>query len=186
MSRRGYTLIELIVAMGLASLVIVGMNSLLLPLVRAQANAARTQSAQGGLAGALGAVEKSLRGATAVTNPSLPGFPSDRLEGCWNAVASGTGFAALDPSRPVGWFAVCVSGGALYYHRGDGCPARYSCGRDALAEFGGGRSRSAEAAFLRVGRGSPVVEASLSLTSGDATARATTAVAVEEASGEAR
>lgn len=179
----GFTLLELVVAMALASIVIVGMNSLLLPLVRAQAEAARTLSAQAGLAGALGAVEKALRTSSVVTTPSLPGIPGDRLEGCANAVADGAAYAPADPARPVRWFALCARDGALYFHQGLGCPARYACGFEAAGEFGGGAVHGAAAVFTRPARASPVVDVELSLASGGVVARARSAVAVGAAAG---
>ncbi|MBI3564818.1 MAG: prepilin-type N-terminal cleavage/methylation domain-containing protein [Elusimicrobia bacterium] len=179
----GFTLIELVVAMALASLVIVGLNSLMLPLVRAQVSATRTQSTQSGLTGALSAVERALRTSSVVTAPAMPGFPSDRLEGCANAVPEGAAFVAADPGRPTRWFAMCAREGALYYHQGGGCPARYVCGRDAAAEFGGGVVRGASAAFTRPSRWSPVVDVELSFASGDVSSSARTAVAVGAAAG---
>jgi len=181
----GFTLIELVVAMALATIVIVGMDRLLLPLVRAHVDAARSATAQAGLTGALGAAEKALRRATLVTCPQLIGYPADRLEGCANAVAPGAGQAPvpLDPARPMSWFAMCAADGALYYHEGPGCPARYSCGQGALAEFGGGRAPSATASFTRATSADAAVDIRLTLASGPSTASAQSAAAVAAAAG---
>lgn len=179
----GFTLIELVVAMALASLVLVGLNSLMLPLVRAQVSAARTQSTQSALAGALSAAERALRTASVVTAPALAGLPSDRLEVCANAVPEGAAYAAADPARATRWSAVCARDGAIFYHQGRGCPARYVCGQAAAAEFGGGVVHGASASFTRPSRWSPVVDVELALTSGDASSSARTAVAVGAAAG---
>lgn len=183
--RGGFTLTELIVAMSLAAIVIVGMNNLLLPLIRSQVAAARSATAQAGLTGALGAAEKALRRATLVTSPALAGLPADRLEGCVNALPQGAGLppVPLDPGRPMTWFALCSWNGELFYHEGAGCPPRYACGQAALAEFGGGTSRSASAAFTRPSNASAAVDIALSLTSGSSTASAQSAVAFAAAAG---
>jgi prepilin-type N-terminal cleavage/methylation domain-containing protein len=180
-----FTLIELVVAMALASIVIIGMNSLLLPLVRVQAQSMHTQTAQASLTGALSAVEKAVRQASLVTTPSMPGFPSNSLAGCTNAILPGPALppVALDPSQPMGWFALCAADGRFYYHEGTGCPAVYSCGANAVAEFGGGLAPSATASFSRSTKSSAAIDISLTAASGDTTLSANTAVAFAAAAG---
>lgn len=181
----GFTLIELIVAMALASIVILGMNNLLLPLVRVQAQSMHTQTAQASLTGALSAVEKAVRRASLVTTPSMPGFPSNSLAGCTNAVLSSPTLppVALDPSQPMAWFALCAADGRFYYHEGTGCPAVYSCGVNALSEFGGGLAPSATASFSRSSKSNAAIDISLTAASGDTTLSANTAVAFTGAAG---
>ncbi len=181
----GFTLIELIVSMALASIVIVGMNNLLLPLVRAQGRSLRTQTAQAALTGALGAAEKAVRGASLVTMPAIPGFPSNSLAGCTNAVATGPkqDISPLDPALPMTWFAVCSAGGVFYYHEGAGCPAVYSCGAGAKAEFGGGPAPSATASFTRSTKSSAAIDLCLTAASGDTVESACSAVSFAAAAG---
>ena len=87
-ARGGFTLIEVILAMALGSMVIIGLSNLLVPLTQAQLFAARGQTAQLNAVSAQSATERALRQATYVKIPSAPGLPSDRLEGCQNAIVA--------------------------------------------------------------------------------------------------
>jgi prepilin-type N-terminal cleavage/methylation domain-containing protein len=177
--RGGFTLLELIFAMGLACVIMVAMADLSVPLARAQARSARGQANQLELAAGLAAVHRELAEATYVSSPSMP---SDVLTGCANAaVPPGGGVPApVDPSRPERWFAFCARDGSLYYHRGDGCPGRYECGRDAAFRFGGG-AQTAEALFTRPSAAAPVVDVRLEVASGSETAAADDAAAYASA-----
>lgn len=169
-AQAGFTLLEVVIAGGLATLVVLGLSAVVLPLVRAQALSAQGASAQMGAAAALSATDREIRQATWIATPSLAGVPSDRLEGCDNARAPRppAGPEPLDPSAPMRWFAFCVQDGLLYYHAGQGCPAAYQCGRGASGSFGGGREPRARASFVRPATGGAAVDVSLTLASGEA------------------
>jgi type II secretory pathway pseudopilin PulG len=181
----GFTLIELILAVGLSSLVMLGLMYLVVPLARSQALATRGQTLQLNLAAALKTADREISEASWLQSPSRPGMPAGALEGCSNASApSGSSMPApLDPSRPMRWFAMCSSSGILYDHEGPGCPPRYSCGLSPNAAFGGGASPQASASFTRASPFTTVVEIDLSLGSQGTSLAAQSAAAFAGAAG---
>lgn len=184
-AERGHTLMEVIISMALGSIVLVGLSNLMLPLVKSQIAAMRGQTAQLALVSAQSAVERSLRQASYVRAPSAPGLPSDKLEGCENAfVEAGKDPAAIDPARPMRWFAYCTQDNMMYAHAGDGCPPQYACGLAPYATFGGGSLTSgATAQFTRASGLTTVVEVDLAFASADASASAQSAVTYAGAAG---
>src|SRR5579885_3186094 len=60
----GFTLLEVVIAGGLATLVVLGLSAVTLPLVRAQVVSARGAAAQMGAAAALSLVDREIRQAT--------------------------------------------------------------------------------------------------------------------------
>lgn len=185
--RDGFTLIELVLAVTLASIVMLGMSSLLLPLVRSEVAAARGQTIQLNLAAALKTADREISQASWLRTPSAAGAPADRLEGCQNASAPSSVAAAapLDPTRPMRWFALCPADGRLYYHTGAGCLLAYPylCGSAPASVFGGGTSPQAQASFLRSSPYTTVVDISLSMTSGGTSGSLSSAAAFAGAAG---
>jgi len=182
---RGFSLMELMVAMGLSSIVMITLLSLTLPMVRAQAGDARSMTAQMNLAGLMSVMDREMRGATYLTAPQGVGFSSRVLAGCSNAAVApgGTVPVPVDPSAPMRWFAFCGDGQSLYYHAGTGCPASYVCGAAETAAFNGGRDSSVSASYVRPSALSTVVENTTTITSLDQTATLTSAVAYSAAAG---
>lgn len=185
--RGGFTLIELILALFLAAIIMAGLGSILTPLVRTQVLASSAQTSQLNLAAVTQLIERELRQASLVRQPS-PGTSSGALEGCANA-APPTGTEAIDGTRPMSWFAFCVSDGIVYYHSGAGCPvaAAYLCGASPAAAFRWGPSSTSQFLFTRPLAGkSTLVTAVLRASSGLTTARATSAVAFQAPDGGAQ
>ncbi|MDE2509757.1 MAG: prepilin-type N-terminal cleavage/methylation domain-containing protein [Elusimicrobia bacterium] len=184
-ARGGFTLVELIMAMALGSLVIIGLSNLMVPLTRAQVYATRGLTAQMNAVAAQTAAERALREATWIGTPAAPGLPSDRLEGCANAVVDpGTDPVAMDPTRPMRWFAFCSQDGVVYEHAGDGCPPRYSCGTAPQGTFGGGSLTSgATAQFTRSSAFDSVVDIDLAFDSAGVSSHVLSAVAFSAAAG---
>jgi len=182
--RTGFTLIELVISMFLASIVMIALSSILTPLVQSQAYASRAQTVQLNLAAVDKVVERELRQASLVTQPSLPGLPSGVLEGCDNAAGSTP--APIDPASPMKWFAFCTAGGIVYYHSGAGCPASYACGASPTAAFSWGPAPWSLLVFTRPSAGSTLVTADMKASSGKSEAEVTSAVAFSAPSGGAQ
>jgi prepilin-type N-terminal cleavage/methylation domain-containing protein len=181
----GFTLIEVIISMALGSIVLIGLSNLLVPLTQAQLFAARGQTAQLNAVSAESATERALRQASYVASPATPGLPSDRLEGCQNAlVTPGQAAAAIDPAQPMRWFAFCSRGGLVYAHAGDGCPPHYTCGEAPLGTFGGGSLTSgATVQFTRSSAYDSVVEIDLTFDSAGVSSHVQSAVSYAAAAG---
>lgn len=182
--RKGFTLIELVVSMLLASIVLIALSSILTPLVQSQAYAARAQTVQLNLAAVDKLVEHELRQASLVTAPSLAGIPSGVLEGCANATGSTP--APIDPAAPMRWFAFCTTGGIVHYHSGSGCPAVYACGASPTASFTWGPAPWSSLAFMRPSAASTLVTADMKASSGKSEAEVTSAVAFSAPAGGAQ
>ena len=180
--RAGFTLVELVICMFLASIVLIALSSVLTPLVRSQAYASRAQTVQLSLAAVDKLVERELRQASLVTKPS--GLPSGALEGCDNA--AGATPAPIDPGAPMKWFAFCTTGGIVYYHSGAGCPAFYTCGTSPTAAFKWGPAPWSALAFARPSAGSTLVTADMKASSGKFEAETTSAVAFSAPAGGAQ
>lgn len=184
-TRAGFALIEVIVAMALAFFVLAALFSLMTPLASVEAAAMRSQTAQLNLAGALSVVERELRQATYVRAPAA-GATASALEGCANAAVppGGGAPAAIDPSRPMSWFAFCTDGTRLYYHAGSGaCPPAYRCGTGPAAVFAGGSASTVSASFARPSALTTVIQSSLSVASGGQTSSVQSEVAFAAAAG---
>lgn len=176
--RRGFTLIELVLAVGLSTLVLMAMASLMAPLARGHVRSIRQQTAQSAAAAAFLWVDRRLREASWIGSPSRSAVPTSALEGCANALRAGTGlFSPLDASRPMTWFAMCEHQGGLALHGGDGCPPRYRCGEGA-EDLRAGPKGAMTARFSRASEGAADVVAELSATSDGETTTLRTAGSV--------
>jgi prepilin-type N-terminal cleavage/methylation domain-containing protein len=184
-ARRGFTLIEMVIALALSTLVVVALAALTVPLARAQVSAARGQTAQVNMSYASGLVERELRQASWIRVPTAANAPSAVLEGCTNAyVPPGASLPQrVDPARPMRWFAFCSDARSIHYHTGADCPAVYACGDSPAFSFAAGGDSTAGATFTRPSALSGVIEATLSLRSRDSSAAATSAVALAAAAG---
>jgi Tfp pilus assembly protein PilW len=184
----GFSLIELVIAMLMASLVLVALTSILTPLIVTQVYAARAQGVQLNLDSAQQLIERELRQATFVNTPATAGMPSGVLEGCDNAAASPTppSPVPIDPASPMRWFAFCASGGIIYYHSGASCPAAYRCGASPVAAFSSGLNPQSTLTFARPSAASTLITATLTAASGNSSAVATTAVAFSAPAGGAQ
>lgn len=177
---RGFTLIELVISIALATLVMAALANLGAPLARAQARGLRAQTAQIDSSSMFLWADKRLREASWVGVPAASGAAADRLEGCGNADRTGPGgeFEPLDRAQPMTWFALCTGGGALQRHEGQGCPPAYRCGDGALDSFRGGPGGTATARFSRPFPLSSSVTAEFSASSGGESSSVTTTVSV--------
>jgi type II secretory pathway pseudopilin PulG len=181
----GFTLVELSLAAGLATLVILTLSYVMVPLVRAQVLAVKSQSVQLNLSAALKTADREISQASWLRAPSQAGGPSELLEGCANAAPPSDGVAAapLDPSRPMRWFALCPANGILYYHAGEGCPPVYTCGVAPTSSFAGGSASRTVATFTRASPLTTVVEIVMTMTNGEASGSLRSAAAFSGAAG---
>ncbi len=108
------SLVELIVATALGTLVLTAGLNLLGMGVRSQVYSTRQASIQGDAFLAWRAVEVELRQATAVFTPARVGAAADVLTGCDNYDAN---VGALNPAAPVSGFMFCEAGGSVYFYR---------------------------------------------------------------------
>ncbi|MBI4371769.1 MAG: hypothetical protein HY552_05680 [Elusimicrobia bacterium] len=185
----GFSLAEMVVALGLSFLTLAAAAGLLASTLRTQVAARASVASQLGVDAALGAVERELRQATLVGRPLVAGVPSSALEGCLNAaVAPGAPAPVpIDASASMSGFAVCAADRVLWLHQGPGCPLAYSCGEGsgvALAGVPGGAAE-AEASFTRAVAGQAIA-ADLTVRCGAESARAFTTVALAQAAARPR
>lgn len=180
----GFTLIELILAMFLSTLVMAALFSILTPLVRTQAYTARAQTVQLNLASVAQLVERELRQASLLSQPSSVGTPSGVLSGCANAAGSPP--VPIDPASAMRWFAFCASGGVVYYHSGGGCPSMYTCGTSPTGTFRWGPAPWSSLVFVRPSAGSTLVTAQMKAMSGESQAEINSAVAFSAPAGGAQ
>ena len=191
--RAGFTFVELIIAVFLSSIIMIGLSSILTPLVLSQVYSARAQTVQLNLAAINEMVERELRQASLVTQPAVGSVGSNTLEGCDNAAGSPP--APIDPNPPppldpvakMRWFAFCTKpspgDGIVYYHSGNGCPAAYACGASPTAAFTWPQPWSS-LLFTRPSAGSTLITAVLQASSGTgAVVMSTTAVSFSAAAG---
>lgn len=113
------TLIELVIAMSLGTMVMAAGLNLLSMSVSSQVHVVRQTRLQGDAFLAWRAVELELRQGTAILSPGGVGAESDVLTGCDNYDA---GLGALDPAAPVTGFMFCENAGRLYVYRLSTCP----------------------------------------------------------------
>lgn len=183
-AKRGMTLVELVIAMGLASIVVLSLANLAAPLARAQVLSHRAQTAQMAAATVLSWSDRTIREASYVRSPPAAGGPSSRLEGCVNGVPGEDGAvpARIDPALQVRWFALCPREGRVYIHQGYGCPAAfppyYRCGEEAAASF------AASASFTRASAASTVIDLEIEARSGEGVSNLRSSVGFSAAAGE--
>ena len=182
--RHGFTLIEFILAVSMGSIVIGALYSLMTMLVQSQVYSARSQTVQLNLMIIDKLVNKELRQATLLTQPSVAGTPSAVLEGCGNA--SGAPPAPIDTNSPMRWFAICSSAGTVYYHTGAGCPASYFCGTSPTAAFAWGFAPQAWLNFTRPSMAGTLVTTTMKASNQDASAQMDSAVAFSAPAGGAQ
>lgn len=182
---RGFTLIELIMAIGLSSLVLVALFSLSVPMARTEISSIQSQTAQLNVAGAMSVFEREVRQATYLKTPAA-GASGGVVEGCSNAAVlpGAASPTPLDASQPMHWFAFCADASLVYYHAGSGaCPPSYLCGTNPTGVFGGGRSSAVSAVFSRPSALTTVVQATFAVTSGAETSTLQNAVSYSAAAG---
>lgn len=168
LGRRGVTLIELVMAAGLSAFAFTALLALTDTAARRHLHALRTSSAQMDAALAFKAIEREMSQATYLLSPAIAGIEADALSACANA-APGPGGGApapIDPGKPMRFFAFCRSGGTLYRHSLEGCPALYSCGSGSDFAVGGAASPVA-ASFLRSSDGGRVMRISVTASSAE-------------------
>lgn len=128
---RGFTIIEMVIALSLGTMVLVAVNSLYMPLMRTQFDAYRRGGAQAEALIAHKSLRLSISQATEIYLPA-PSAGGDLLSGCSNFdSAKGAGVQGLlDPDGPSRSFYFCVEGGILYeYWAEASCPMFYPpCG----------------------------------------------------------
>jgi hypothetical protein len=179
-------LLELTLAVSLSGLVLIGLFSLMVPLVRSQVASAQGQTVQLNLSGARSVVARELRQATFLSAPAPAGTTTAKLEGCSNAAVppGGAAPAPIDATAPMHWFAFCSDSSRLYYHAGSGsCPPVYVCGVSPTAVFGGGADSAVSAGFIRLSALTTAVTASLSVTSGGQTSSVSDTISYSAAAG---
>lgn len=174
----GFSLIELLIALALGSLAIVGALSLVTNLAMAHVKGQKELSAEMGALTAARQAERELRQTTILIAP-LPSTSGPTLEGCANAVLRPGDAApsALDVSAPLRGYAFCSAAGVLYYHSSASCPPSYSCGSGGVPLAGSPGRSSASTSFTRTSARSALVEVDIAITAGTAIARARTSAA---------
>lgn len=120
----GFTLVEMVVAVILGALVMLGLAAVFGTVLRFQTTGARRDIVQAGGLISLRSITKDLQASTAITSPSSPcpggncsgsaTAAGDVLTGCTNwEMNSGQ---LLDPSTPMRTYHYCVQGDILWYH----------------------------------------------------------------------
>jgi len=163
--RRGVSLIELIIALGLSSMALFSLASLAGMAASQQVHAFKSSSVQMRTFTAFKVVEREMAEASYVLSPEQGGAALPLLEACANAQPAPGGWPpeAIDGTKPMRFFAFCLSGGTLYHHTLAGCPAAYTCGTNPAFAVGE-TARPVDASFLRP-PGSGVVKVTLTATS---------------------
>ncbi|MBI4061970.1 MAG: hypothetical protein HY403_11135 [Elusimicrobia bacterium] len=165
--RRGVSLVELVIATGLASLALAALAALTATGARHQVQALRSATAQMSAALAFKAIEREMSEATYVIAPAAGTSNATTLEACANArlPAAGGALEPINPARPMRFFAFCrTSAGIVRYHaRTTGCPAAYTCGAGPVASFGSS-ARPVDARFTRP-LGGDVIQVALTASS---------------------
>lgn len=108
----GFTLMELVVAIALSSMVMIALTTLFLPIVRTQMRSLNDLHSQGDAMTAHRGLLQSLRDASEIYHPAQGS--ADWISGCSNY--DSTLGAPIDGSAPNRSFYYCVAGGRLYYH----------------------------------------------------------------------
>lgn len=162
MSRRatkGFTLVELMLSIGLSVVVGLGLTYILTPVARGLSRSSRSRMLHVNAASVGGVVRRELLGASLLNKPALIGMPSESLEGCSNA--GGVPPAPLDFAVPMRWFAVCSVGVTAHYHAGSGCPGSYVCGQSSTASFSFAPAPGLQLTFIRPHNSSTALTANL-------------------------
>ncbi len=191
----GLTLIELVIAIGLSSLVLLGLASVWVPVLGTQVTLSKSAGAQGqSLLGYKGLV-REVSGASEVYDPPPPAAlssASDTLSGCSNySSAKGAGAQGLlDPSASNESFYFCVDGGGtLYMTTRTGSPAACpmappACGAAPAMALAQNVSHIGATPYFRRPAGQQdVVEVNYEVGSGDSAHDVSTTIAFESSSG---
>ena len=80
----GFTLVELILAVGLSTVVLIGAFSMLTSMIQYEVEAGRKGSVTGGSLMSLGAMNADIAAASCLVTPPLSGVPGDSLVVCTN------------------------------------------------------------------------------------------------------
>ena len=113
-NRRGYTLLELIIACSLVMIVLYGLYTSFSSMVNFQSEALRKSSVNSWTVASLGTMTKEIENATILYFPNSANTPTNNILGCSNwsnqAINPGTGLKGytLDPSSPVTEFYYCL------------------------------------------------------------------------------
>lgn len=183
LGRGGVTLVELVIALALSSMVFIALAALTVQAVRAHAYALKSTSAQMNVDLAFKAIERELSEATYLLAPALRGQPGSVLEACANAEGvANSPPGPIDRGKPMNFFAFCLSGATLHHHSLPGCPAAYVCGQSPSSSFGVG-ARPITVSFTRSSAYSRVVEVSLTARSAEFSAARGSSFAVASAAG---
>lgn len=102
-SERGYTLLELIVALSLSSFVMMGIISVATAMVRFQFQAGLSGNAGGGTLIAVGRMTRQLEDASYLRDPASLAAPQDYVAGCTNWSASGNRRMSTTLSGGASW-----------------------------------------------------------------------------------
>lgn len=136
------SLVELMIALSLGTMVMSAGLNLMSMSVSSQINAVRQTRLQGDAFLAWRAVEVELRQSTAILEPASTGAQSNVLTGCGNY---DSGLGALDPAVPIAGFMFCEKVGSVYLYRFSGCPPVMlpACGSSGGTVVAGGVSHLA-------------------------------------------
>lgn len=181
--RGGVSLIELVMAVGLATLALAALSRLTCTAALYQVRALRSSDAQMNAALAMKTVEREMAEATYLLAPAPTGAPARTLAACANAQPAPGGGAPvpIDPARPMRFFAFCQADGTFYLHALTGCPAAYVCGSSPAVSVGEGL-RPVSAVFLRPPEGG-VIQVALTASSGGITSSRDGSYAVAASAG---
>jgi len=125
-ARAGFTIMELIIALSVASLAVMASIAAMGPVIQTQVALYRNQRAQAEALVALKAVQAELLQSTELYAPAA-GAAADSVSGCANYSAALGG--PLDAAKPVRAYQICLSGSTLYRYASAACPmAAAACG----------------------------------------------------------
>jgi prepilin-type N-terminal cleavage/methylation domain-containing protein len=122
--RSGYTLIELIMALSLVGLVVIGVMSILSSMLQFSIQGTTRGDISGVTMLGLSRMTKEIEQATILTLPTTDG---KQIAGCINFTRLGS--TAYDTDQPTSWFNYCIKTPAagevqgIFRHGGDTCPS---------------------------------------------------------------
>jgi prepilin-type N-terminal cleavage/methylation domain-containing protein len=160
--RAGFSLTELVIAIGLFSVIMAGIGSFMGNVVRGQARLMTDNILDNAATVGRRSVLVALQSATCVLQPAAGGV-STELTALSNAQDDGV--TPLSPAAPVRFTHLCVAANALHLYTGSGAAPAVVCGEPGPGhvQLAGGAGFRMTASFSRVGRALNEVQADLDL-----------------------
>lgn len=181
-TRAGFTLIEMVMALSLSAVALVGVMTLFLPIVSSQAEGYRRVATQSDAFLAHKSLNQSISQASEVYSPA-PGSEGDVLSGCSNFDSAKGG--PIDAASLNASFYYCVAGGVFYsYAAAPGAcppPEPRRCGEGSPTVLANGVSHAAGhgAYFVRPAGNLDLIEVHFQTSSKGVTQPVNTAMAYQ-------